>query len=275
MTQTASGSRRQGSLQRTLTLGPLILYGMGVIVGAGIYVALGAVMQRAGAAAPISFLVAGASAALTGVCYAELAARFPEAAGAAAFVRHGFGSDTLAGVVALAITVATGVAAASIAHGAVVYLQTLIPLDPLFLTSLLIAVNTGIAIYGVKTSVGLAATIGALEIVGLLAAIVAGLYAAPDLNILGILPVGTSGWLGTVAGAFVAFFAFIGFETLVNMAEEVKNPTSYRPNGNRRRDRRQRGAVCHGCAVGRPVGSDWDQSASESFSRAGWRKFLR
>ena len=90
MTQTVSGSRRQGSLQRTLTLGPLILYGMGVIVGAGIYVALGAVMQRAGAAAPISFLLAGASAAVTGLCYAELAARFPEAAGAAAFVRHGF-----------------------------------------------------------------------------------------------------------------------------------------------------------------------------------------
>ena len=225
MTQTVSGSRWQGSLQRTLTLGPLILYGMGVIVGAGIYVALGAVMQRAGAAAPISFLLAGASAALTGLCYAELAARFPEAAGAAAFVRQGFGSDILAGVVVVAITVATGVAAASIAHGAVVYLRELIPLDPLFLTSILIAANTGIAIYGVKTSVGLAATIGALEIVGLLAAIIAGLYTAPDLNILGILPVGISGWLGTVGGAFVAFFAFIGFETLVNMAEEVKNPT--------------------------------------------------
>ena len=73
--------------------------------------------------------------------------------------------------------------------------------------------------------------IGALEIVGLLAVIVAGLYAAPDLNILGILPVGISGWLGTVAGAFVAFFAFIGFETLVNMAEEVKNPTRTVPMG--------------------------------------------
>ena len=46
MTQTVSESRRHGSLQRTLTLGPLILYGMGVIVGAGIYVAVGAVMQR-------------------------------------------------------------------------------------------------------------------------------------------------------------------------------------------------------------------------------------
>jgi APA family basic amino acid/polyamine antiporter len=96
VTQAVSRSKAQGSLERALTLGPLILYGMGVIVGAGIYVALGAVMERAGAAAPISFLLAGASAALTGLCYAELAAGFPEASGVAAFVRHGFRSDVLA-----------------------------------------------------------------------------------------------------------------------------------------------------------------------------------
>jgi basic amino acid/polyamine antiporter, APA family len=198
---------------------------MGVIVGAGIYVALGAVMKRAGAAAPISFLLAGASAALTGLCYAELAARFPVASGAAAFVRHGFRSDVLGGIVALAITAATGVAAASIAHGAAVYLRELIALDPRFITTLVIAANTAVAIYGVKSSVGLAATIGALEILGLLAAIVAGLYLAPDFKVHDVLPVGIAGWLGTVSGAFVAFFAFIGFETLVNLAEEVKNPT--------------------------------------------------
>ena len=61
--------------------------------------------------------------------------------------------------------------------------------------------------------------------------IIAGFFTAPDISILGILPVDTSGWFGTVAGAFVAFFAFIGFETLVNMAEEVKNPTRTVPMG--------------------------------------------
>ena len=78
-------------LRRSLTLGPLILYGVGVIVGAGIYVAIGAVIERAGGAAPLSFLLAGLVAAASGLCYAELAGRFPEAAGAAAYVRHGFG----------------------------------------------------------------------------------------------------------------------------------------------------------------------------------------
>jgi basic amino acid/polyamine antiporter, APA family len=231
MTQAVSRSKAQGSLERGLTLFPLILYGMGVIVGAGIYVALGAVIQRAGAAAPISFLLAGVSAALTGLCYAELAARFPEASGAAGFVRHGFRSDFLGGIVALAITAATGIAAASIAHGAAVYLRELVALDPRFLTTLVIVANTAIAIYGVKTSVGLAATMGALEIVGLLAAIAAGLYLAPDFKVHDIVPVEIAGWLGTFGGAFVAFFAFIGFETLVNMAEEVKNPTRTVPMG--------------------------------------------
>ena len=111
-----------GDLRRVLTFWPLVLYGMGVIVGAGIYVAIGAVMERAGNAAPISFLLAGAAAAATGLCYAELAARFPEASGGVAYVRHGFRSDRLASATGLAISLAVVVAAASIARGSVHYL---------------------------------------------------------------------------------------------------------------------------------------------------------
>ena len=58
-----------------------MFYGLGVIVGAGIYVAVGAVMERAGPAAPLSFILAGIAATLTGLCYAELGGRFPEASG--------------------------------------------------------------------------------------------------------------------------------------------------------------------------------------------------
>ena len=86
-------------LRRILTLWPLIFYGLGVIVGAGIYVAMGAVLNRAGTAAPLSFLLAGIAAGLTGLCYAELAGRFPEASGSVAYVRHGFQSERLAGLI--------------------------------------------------------------------------------------------------------------------------------------------------------------------------------
>ena len=99
-----------------------------MIVGAGVYVAIGEVIGRAGAAAPLSFLLAGGAALLTGLCYAELAARFPEASGAAAYVRYAFGSKVLAAGVGIVTTIAVAIAAASIALGAVTYLATIIPL---------------------------------------------------------------------------------------------------------------------------------------------------
>jgi amino acid transporter len=231
MAQAGSDVNGNEGLDRALTLAPLILYGMGVIVGAGIYVALGAVMQRAGAAAPVSFFLAGVSASLTGLCYAELASRFPEASGAAGFVRRAFRSGIAGGIATLAITAATAVAAASIAHGAAVYWREIVAINPWLITSLVIAVNTGIAIYGVRTSVGLAAVVGAVEILGLAAAVAVGLHLAPDYRVEGLLPATTEGWLGVLDGAFIAYFAFIGFETLVNMAEEVKDPTRTVPAG--------------------------------------------
>jgi amino acid transporter len=80
----ASEARRPPPpLRRVLGTPMLVLYGLGVIIGAGIYVLVGSVIGAAGAAAPWSFLLAGVLAGLTGLCYAELATRFPEAAGAA------------------------------------------------------------------------------------------------------------------------------------------------------------------------------------------------
>src|SRR6185369_13990120 len=104
----------QPTLRRVLTFWPLVLYGLGVIVGAGIYVAIGTVIARAGDAAPVAFLIAGLTAAMTGLCYAELAGRFPEASGSVAYVQHGSGSEALAGLTGLVVTATVAVAAASI-----------------------------------------------------------------------------------------------------------------------------------------------------------------
>lgn len=219
------------ALRRVLTLWPLVFYGLGVIVGAGIYVAIGAVIARAGEAAPLSFLLAGVAAAATGLCYAELASRFPEAGGAASFVAHGFGSRGLAQLVGAAITAATVVSAASIAHGAVQYLGVLVPLPAPALVALVIAAFTGLAALGVRAGVAVAAAIGAMEIAGLVVATAAGLVGAPEFHVGGLVPQGAAAWRGMAAGAFIAFFAFIGFETLVNMAEEVKEPQRTVPRG--------------------------------------------
>lgn len=219
------------TLRRVLSLWQLVFYGLGVIVGAGIYVALGTVIERAGAAAPLSFLLAGSAAALTGLCYAELASRFPDASGAVSYVRHGFGSDRLALLTGIAVTLAVAVAAASIARGAVHYLSALVSLGPTPLIVALVVGFAAVAGWGVRASVGLAAALGAIEIVGLIAATVAGLLAAPDFQIGNMVPADLAAWRGTIAGAFIAFFAFIGFETLANLAEEVTDPHRTLPRG--------------------------------------------
>ena len=226
-----SQSPHVAGLRRVLTLWPLIFYGLGVIVGAGIYVAIGAVVRRAGETAPLSFLLAGVTAGLTGLCYAELAGRFPEASGGVAYVRHGFGSDRLAQVTGLALTLAVAVSAASIASGTIQYLTILLKLPVPFLMTLMIGGFTALAMMGVGKSAGLAGAVGVIEIVGLLVAACAGFLAAPDFDVTGMIPATARGWGGTVAGAFIAFFAFIGFETLANMGEEVKDPRRTLPLG--------------------------------------------
>lgn len=220
---TASSISTGSELRRVLTLWELVLYGISIIIGAGIYVALGSVMARAGDTAPISFLLAGGAAALTGLCYAELASRFPEAAGAAAYVQRGFNSKRLSQLTGAAMALTVAIAAAAIAQGAVGYLAVLVQLPAPLVTALLIASFTAIAIKGVRESVLLAAAMGVIEIAGLLAVIAVGFTAAPDLDLSRLLPSGTAGWFGVVSGAYIAFFAFIGFETLANMAEEAKD----------------------------------------------------
>jgi amino acid transporter len=214
-----------------LSLWQLVFYGLGVIVGAGIYVAIGAVIERAGTAAPVSFLLAGSAAALTGLCYAELATRFPEASGAVAYVRHGFGSDRLALVTGIAVALAVAIAAASIARGAAGYLMVLAPVGAPLLIVALVGGFTAVAAWGVRASVGLAAALGALEIAGLVVAIIAGWLAAPEYHFANMVPSDLAGWRGAIAGSFIAFFAFIGFETLANLAEEVTDPDRTLPRG--------------------------------------------
>ena len=211
------------TLRRALGLWLLVFYGLGTIIGAGIYVLIGAVAGVAGRAAPLAFAVAGALAGLTGLSYAELAARYPEAAGAAAYVKEAFGSDALSRLVGFAV-VAVGVfLTASLARGAVGYIERFVAVPELPAALALIAAFTGIACVGVAGALRLAAAMTVLELAGLALVVAAG---APALERLPealpeMVPLEPAAWAGIAAGAFLAFFAFLGFEDIVNMAEET------------------------------------------------------
>ena len=104
-----------GALRRRLSLPLLVLYGVGITIGAGIYVLIGAVAGHAGKYAPWSFMLAAATMAFTVGSYAELATRFPVSAGEAAYVRAAFHSrlaSTLTGLLTIVIGV---VASATVA----------------------------------------------------------------------------------------------------------------------------------------------------------------
>lgn len=216
----------QPALRRVLGTPLLVFYGLGVIIGAGIYVLVGTVIGAAGAAAPWAFVLAGVLAGLTGLSYAELAVRFPEAAGAAAYVKEAFGSDRLSQLTGLAVAAVVVVSTASIARGSIGYVQVFLPLPGAAIAGGIVLLFTAVACLGVRESVGMAATMTVIEVGGLLLVLAAGWQLLGDATVRPdeLVPADLAAWAGLASGAFLAFFAFIGFENLANMAEEARDP---------------------------------------------------
>lgn len=212
-------------LKRRIGLGLLVAYGVGVMVGAGIYVLVGAVAGVAGIWAPVSFALAGLIAAPSALSYAELSTRIPEAAGEAAYIEKGLGLHHLAVAVGLAIVLAGTISSAAVLRGGTGYLVGLVDIPQGWLIAGLGMALTGVAIIGVLESLTLAALFTLVEVIGLLLVVWAG-FDAPAVADW-TMPAFSDWQLlapGIGIGASLAFFAFIGFEDIVNMAEEVKDP---------------------------------------------------
>ena len=216
-----------GVLQRRIGLGLLTAYGVGVMVGAGIYVLVGVVVGQAGVWAPLAFLLAGLVALPSALSYSELSARMPEAAGEAAFIERGFSSTRLAVAAGLAIALAGVISGAAVLRGGVGYLAAFLPWPEPELILALAAALTAVAIVGVLQSLALVALFTVVEVAGLLAVAAVGLtVAAPVAD--WTAPAAPH-WPGIAAAIALCFFAFIGFEDLENMAEEVREPTRVMP----------------------------------------------
>ena len=213
-------------LKRNLGLGLLTMYGVGVMVGAGIYVLVGAVAAEAGIWAPLAFVLAGVIAAPSALSYAELSSRIPEASGEAAYVEKGLNSHLLAVLIGLAIVVAGTVSAAAVLRGGVGYLTALVDIPTTWAIIGLGMALTVVAVIGVLESLALVAIFTVIEILGLAAVIWAG-FTAPPVAEFTDLP--SIYWPGVAGAAALAFFAFIGFEDMVNMAEEARDPKHTMP----------------------------------------------
>jgi amino acid transporter len=215
----------QISLKRTLSLPMMVLYGLGTTIGAGIYALIGEVAGVAGYFAPVSFLIASLLAGFTAISFAELCARFPRAAGAALYVKQGFASERLSTIVGLLVITAGLVSASALVNGFVGYLHQFIGIERVIAIVLVTLLLGSIAAWGIAESVTIASLITVVEIGGLLLVIAVsgeGLstFSARWTELIPSADI--TSWGGIYLGVILSFYAFIGFEDMVVVAEEVK-----------------------------------------------------
>jgi basic amino acid/polyamine antiporter, APA family len=219
-----------GGLAKAIGPGLLLLFIIGDMLGTGIYVRVGAVAGEVGGAAWVSFLVAFVLAALTACSYAELVGKYPGAAGAALYTNRAFRSPFFSFIVAFAV-VSSGLASAGAAARAFGgdYLAQFVSMPTLLVAWLFVLVLSLINFIGISESLKTNLVLTLIELSGLLLIIVIGAVALfggtaePGQSFE--FSTDTAASLAVLTGASVAFYALVGFEDSVNVAEETENPS--------------------------------------------------
>ena len=220
------------STQLKRVIGPKVLtvFIIGDILGAGIYALVGEVGAEVGGAIWTAFLVSFVLAFFTAFAYAELVTKYPRAAGAALYTHKAFRAPFLTFVVAFAV-MSSGIASASTLARAFAgdYLTEFVDL-PLVLAALIFIVIVAlINSRGIAESVRLNVVLTAIEVLGLVIIVVIGVAAlgegSGDFSRNFEFKEGESVFGAIVAGTALAFYAMIGFEDSVNVAEEAKQPS--------------------------------------------------
>lgn len=228
----ALSSAEDSALSRTVGWKRLTLYGVGTMVGGGFYALSGKVAGSVGTLTPLAFTLAGVLALVTALSFAELASRLPHAGGSARYVEAAFGSRSFAAGVGWAI-IATGLVSASTLSVATVgFIGDLVAIPVVPVTIGLVLLLGAIAAWGIREAVGAVVVItiievGALFYIGGSAALQID-PSTTDTSAL-FVPGSPEAWTGVFAAAFLAFYAFIGFEDMVTLAEEVRDPRSKLP----------------------------------------------
>ena len=219
-------------LRRVITLPLITFYGIGSILGAGIYVLISKIAGISGMYMPVSFIIAGIIAGFSAFSYAELSSRFPKSAGEAVYVQEAFSVKWLSAVVGWAIVLVGIVSVATLANGIVGYVELFIKIPDWAIKLLIITVLFFVSIWGVAESLIIASIITILEIAGIILVI---FYGFDELLTISyrwhelIPPLNSDIFFPVIFGAFLSFYAYIGFEDMVNMAEEVKEPEKNMP----------------------------------------------
>lgn len=233
----ASSTEKQPELKRVMGPGLLLLFIVGDILGTGVYALVGDVAAEVGGAAWLPFLVAFLVATVTAFSYLELVTKYPQAAGAALYAHKAFGIHFITFLVAF-VVMCSGITSASTASRAfAANFFTGIDVEPSKIAVALLALGfmaalAAINYRGVGESVKLNVLLTIVEITGLIVVILVGVWAftggGADVDFGRITAFETAEdkntFLAVTAATSLAFFAMVGFEDSVNMAEETKDP---------------------------------------------------
>ncbi len=251
-------------LRKDLTWWDLTVFGVSVVIGAGIFtITASTAANLTGPAISISFIIAAVACGLAALCYAEFASTVPVAGSAYTFSYATFG-EFVAWIIGWDLILEFAVAAAVVAKGWSSYLGTVfgfgggvanvVGLEVDWGALLIIAFVTAILAYGTKLSAGVSLAITAVKVAVVLLVVIVGAFYIKTQNYTPFVPPAEAGrggsgteqslfslitgaegshygWYGVLAGASIVFFAFIGFDIVATTAEETKNPQRDVPRG--------------------------------------------
>lgn len=238
-----SDSSNSSSLRQTIGGWQIMFYGLGSMLGAGIYALIGKAAAGLGNAVWLAFLMAMIGAMLTGLSYACVGGRYAKAGGAAYVTQRGLGRPLLSYVIGIAVMMSGLTSMATGSQAIIGQIKELSGWQPddlvVKLASICVVFLVGCVIYrGIRESMWLNILCTVIEAAGLLFIIAVGVRYWGGVNYLespGDTAAGGAGSGITMAlimqGAVLTFYSFIGFEDILNVSEEVKNPSRNVPFG--------------------------------------------
>lgn len=217
---------REPRLRRDINLFEAVIYGIGLILGAGIYALIGKVVGIAGNASWMAFLLAAGIAILTGLSYAELASTFPKTAAEFNYVKEAYNKKVFSFTVGWVLLFSGFFSAATVSLGFAGYFIGLMGGSIIPVAIVLIILLSLVNFIGIEESAKLNIIFTFIEAAGIVLIIVLGFSNLGNISINFLeFPVGTTNILLTLmSSAALIFFAYIGFEQIANLSEETENP---------------------------------------------------
>jgi APA family basic amino acid/polyamine antiporter len=208
-------------LRRELGLLEAVVYGVGLILGAGIYAILGEATGVTGGSIVVSFLLAAVVASMTGLSYAELSSRYPGSEGDYIYVRRAFDRPVLSDLTAVGRLLMGVISAAAVALAFSGYLSAFVDVPTVPVAVGLLVLTAVINAWGIEFSTRLNVAFTAIEVAGLLVVIWVAGGSWGNADVLQA----PNGLAGVVEASFLAFFAYLGFGSIVNLSEETRDAT--------------------------------------------------